>query len=186
MLNHLFSLALTAVLGVGIVSNAKADEVDRLIEVFQLRNDLKNQYDECIESTSKTAEEDLNNTIKESFEGIYLDSDDLAILSRIYTEYWTASCNFWESKEVLDFYKNEFRNRFTSEEVQELIKFYETPLGIKLSSQWIEINHKVGKIVSDRQISAVREALKLYEARMEKFMEHLEEKAIEGSVEGNA
>ncbi|MCP3900183.1 MAG: DUF2059 domain-containing protein [Desulfobacteraceae bacterium] len=183
MRNHLVFFGLLALAWVGIASIANADEVDELIDVLRLRDEMKNQYDECIESSRKPAEENLGNSIKGDFEGVPLDSEDLAILSKIYLDFWSYGCDYWEGEEIIDFHKVEFRNSFTSKEIRELIKFYKTPLGNKLNDQWIEIDNKIGKILADRQYSVAQEAQKLWEEQMEKFYEHLEIKIIEGSTE---
>ncbi len=186
MRNHLVVFGLIALVGVGITSIVKADEVGELIDLLQIRDEMKNQYKDCIESSKKLAEEDFSNSIEEDFEGIPLDPEDLAILNTIYSNFWNYGCDFVKSEEVISFYKVEFRNRFTSEQIQELIKFYETPLGNKLSDQWLEMNQKFGKIVADRQVAVTQESQKLFEEQMEKIFEHLEKKAIEGSTESDA
>ena len=184
MRNHLAVFGLIALVGVGITSNAKADEVDKLIDLLRIQDEMKNQYDDCIESSKKLAEEDFSNSIKENFEGVPLDPEDLAILNTIYSNFWSYGCDFIKSEEVISFYKGEFRNSFTSEEIQELIKFYETPLGNKLSGQWLVFNSKFAKIIADRQFAVTQESTKLLEEGLEKFFEHLEKKIIEGSTEG--
>ena len=180
--NHLTVFGLIALVWVGIASNANADEVDELIDLLQIRDEMKNQYDECFENSKKLAEEDFSNSIKEDFEDVLLDDEDLAILNAIYLSFWSYGCDFVKSEEVIDFYKAEFRDRFTSAEIQELIKYYRTPLGKKLSSQWLQMNHKFGKILADRQLAVTQESQQLFEEGIEKFFEHLERKASEGSI----
>ena len=184
MRNHLVVFGLVTLVGVGIASNAKADEVDELIDLLQFRDDMKNQYDACIETSKKAAEEKFSNSIKENFEDIPLNPEDLAILNTIYSDFWSYGCDYWKSEEVFNFYKVELRNKFTSEEIQELIKFYETPLGKKLSNQSIEMNQKFAKMLSGREYAVAQEAQKLFEEHIEKFFERLEKKASEGSIEG--
>lgn len=183
---YLVVFGLIALVGVGITSIAKADEVDELIDLLQIRDEMKNQYEDCIENSKKLAKEDFSNSIKESFEGFPLDPEDLAILNTIYSNFWSYGCDFVKSEEVITFYKVEFRNRFTSEQIQGLIKFYQTPLGNKLSDQWLEMNQKFGKILAGRQVAVTQESQKLLEEQMEKFFEHLEKKAIEGSTGSGA
>lgn len=183
MRNYLAVFGLVALVGIGIVSNAKADEVDELIDLFQFRDDMQNQYDACIESSKKVVEESFSNSIKEDFEGIPLDSEDLSILNTIYSDFWSYGCDYWKSEEIINFYKVEFQTRFTPEEIQELTKFYETSLGKKLSNQSMEINQRFREMTSGRDYAVAQEAQKQWEEQVEKFFEHLEKKAIEGSTE---
>ena len=162
---------------------AAADKVDELVELFRIQDEVQAQYQECIEDSSRSVETELQSYLLSGELGLKRGDEDWALLIAIYAEYYNALCDFLAGDEILNFYRSEFRKRFTAEEMDALIEMHQGPLGQKLIDQWFEINRVYGDLVSERQRVDTEEAYAKFQARMENFWKYREEKQGRGSDE---
>lgn len=156
---------------------AAADGVERLIDLLRLEEDIEAQYDQCIAGANRISEAEVEYEFAQNYPDIELQPDDLALLIAIYSEFYRSSCEHLAGDEVLNFYRAEFRRRFDTAEIDALVAFYETPLGVKLNAEWLEINRNYGAVLQDRQAVDSFAAQRRYEQRMEEFWLRLDEKA---------
>ncbi|MDH3377952.1 MAG: DUF2059 domain-containing protein [Gammaproteobacteria bacterium] len=163
-----------------------SEDIEELIALIRLEEDIKNQYQECISGSANITEVEIQHEIRNEYSDIMLDSEDLVLLVSIYSEFYNYRCSYLSGDAVPNFYRLEFRKRFTHAEIKSLIEFYKTPLGLKLNNQWIEISKEYGKIIKDRSAVDSFEAQRRYENQMEMFWEHLERKAQEEPSEKGA
>ena len=153
-----------------------ADRVDELVAVFRIQDEIEAQYRECIEDASKSVESELQSYLESGELGLEQGDEDWALLIAIYAEYYNTLCDFLDGDEILNFYRSEFRKRFTAEEMDALIEMHQGPLGQKLVDQWFEINRVYGDVVSERQRVDNEAAYRQFERRMESFWKYRDEK----------
>lgn len=174
-----FSL-LPSLLGAGPV---RADNVDELIGLLRIAETVEAQHRECLDGSSKSLEAELDYELQSGDLGIEPGSEDWALLTAIYAEFYHSTCSYLDGDEIVNFYRSEFRRRFSGDEIDQLIEFHRSPLGLKLTAQWFEIDRVYGETLNQRQATDSFNAQRRFEQRMEDFWLYLEEKAT-GESEG--
>ncbi|MCP4430923.1 MAG: DUF2059 domain-containing protein, partial [Gammaproteobacteria bacterium] len=149
-------------------------------------DDVEAQYKECLDSSSKSIEAELRFELESERLEIIPGDADWALLIAIYSEYYNSLCAYLSGDEILNFYKAEFRKRFTAEEIDALIKFHETSLGQKLNNEWFDINRAYGEILIERQSIDVYEAQRQFEKQIDDFWNYRDEKLGNESREQDA
>lgn len=181
-----FLVSVVSMFGLLYCGSAAADKVDELIESFRLEEEMQAQHRECLDNSSKSVEADLRDYLESGELGIEAGDEDWALLIAIYAEYYNAFCDYLAGDAILNFYRAEFRKRFTPAEIDALIEFNATPIGKKLNDQWFEMNRAYGELVSEQQLDDSRAAQTRFEERMEKFWEYREDKLNRESREQDA
>lgn len=176
-------IALVASVALHVPGPAIADSVDELVELFRIQDEVEAQHRECIEDSSSSVEAELQAYLLSGELGLERGDEDWALLIAIYAEYYNALCNFLAGDEILNFYRSEFRKRFTPEEMDALIEMHQDPLARRLIDEWFAINRVYGDLVSERQRIDNEEAYAKFEARMENFWKYREEKLGRGADE---
>ncbi len=185
MLKHVLIL-LSALTISPVLAGSLSDDIEELIALTKIEEDIKNQHMECISGSANITEAEIRHMINGEYSDIQMDSEDVALLISIYSEFYNYSCAYLAGDEVPNFYRIQFRKRFTHPEIESLIEFYKTPVGIKLNNQWIEINKTYGEILKERNAVDSFEAQRKFEKRMEDFWIYLEKKAAEETTEQGA
>lgn len=155
---------------------ALADNIDVLIEQFRIKDDVEAQYKECLDGATKTIEAELRFELESERLEIEPGDGDWALLIAIYSEYYNSICDYLSGDEILNFYKAEFRKRFTAEEVDALIEFHQTPVGQKLNNEWFDITRDYGVILIERQSIDGYEAQRQFEKQIDDFWNYRNEK----------
>lgn len=155
---------------------AFADNIDVLIEQFRIGDDVEAQYKECLDGSSKTIEAELQFELETDRLEIEPGDADWALLIAIYSEYYNSICDYLTGDEILNFYKAEFRKRFSAEEIDALIEFHQTPLGQKLNNEWFDITRDYGEILIERQTIDGYEAQRQFEKQIDDFWNYRNEK----------
>ena len=173
----------TALLGVALLtlsaaSPTRADNVDELIELFNIQREYAAQHSECLAGAVKSLEFELQLELQSDELEIEKGDPDWALLAAIYSEYYEAICGYLSGDEIVNFYRAEFRKRFSSREIDALIEFYRTPLGKKLTAEWFEINRVFAEIQNERQSIDAFEAQQQFDLRMEDFWNYRQQKSI--------
>ena len=164
-----------------VAGQVRADSVDELIELLRIAETVEAQHHECLDGSSKSVEAELDYELESGELGLEPGSEDWALLTAIYAEFYHSACSYLDGDEIVNFYRSEFRQRFAPEEIDRLIEFYRTPLGKKLTAQWFEIDRVYGEILNQRQITDTYNAQRRFDQRMEDFWLYLDEKATEES-----
>jgi len=165
------------------VYSATVDEdVEELVALLRLDEDIRNQYQQCMNGSTDMSVSAIRREILETYTDIELDSDDIAMLVSIYTDFYNQGCNYLTGSEMQNFYREELKKRFSRDEIRSLIEFYKTPLGLKLNAEWLGINQAYGEILNRRQAADGLEAQRRFEERMQDFWNYLERKATEEAI----
>jgi len=186
MLARKFLVCAVSIFGLLNCGGAAADNVDELIELFRLEQEMQAQHRECLDNSSKSVEADLRNYLESGELGIEPGDEDWALLIAIYAEYYNAFCDYLAGDAILNFYRSEFRQRFTPVEIDALIEFNSTPIGKKLNDEWFDMNRAYSELAAQRQLADSRAAQTRFEERMEKFWEYREKKLNSESREQDA
>jgi len=175
MVKHLFALSL--LLAAFPAAPGTLDEdVEELVALLRLDEDIRNQYQQCMSGSAVMTTSAIQREILETYADIELDSEDLALLMSIYSEFYNQGCAYLDGPEIPNFYRIELRKHFSQDEIRGLIEFYKTPLGLKLNARWLEINRAYGDALNQRQAVDGFEAQRRFELRMEDFWNYLERK----------
>ena len=186
MRHRKFSITAVSIFGLLFCGAASADNVETLIDLFRLEEETRAQHEECLDNSSKSVEAELRAYLESGELGIESGEEDWALLIAIYAEYYDAFCDYLSGDEILNFYRSEFGKRFTPAEIDALIEFHSTPIGIKLNDEWFEMNRAFGKLIGERQLLDSRAAQTRFEARLESFWQYREEKLNRESREQDA
>ncbi len=162
------------------------EDIEELVALLRLDEDTKNQYQQCLSGSTDMSVSAIRREILDTYTDIDLDSEDIAILVSIYTEFYNQGCNYLAGSAMSNFYRAEIRKRFTHDEIESLIEFYKTPLGLKLNAEWLYINQAYGEILNRRQATDGLEAQRHFEERMQDFWLYLERKSTEETTEQGA
>ena len=162
---------------VSLAASATDDPIDELVALMLLREDVANQYAECVEGSKKIARDEIEHSLDNEWRELTLDAEDVALLVSIYTEYYLGGCDYLDGEEIVNFYRSEIRQRFSEADIEALIEFYRSPIGDKLSREWLAINQAFGQLLIERQLVENYAAQRLFEQRMEDFWTYLERKA---------
>jgi len=162
------------------------EDIEELVALLRLDEDTRNQYQQCLNGSADLSVTAIRREILDTYTDIDLDSEDIAILVSIYTEFYNQGCDYLAGSAMTNFYRAEIRKRFTRDEIESLIEFYKTPLGLKLNAEWLGINQAYGEILNRRQASDGLEAQQRFEERMQEFWRYLDEKATEETSEQGA
>ena len=173
-----FAPASILLLSLACIAPAAADNVDELVELYQIREDVKAQHEECLKGAVQALEMDLQSGFAEDEFDIERGDPDWALLGAIYSEYYASVCSYLKDDFLVDFYREEIRKRFTSDEIDALIEFNKTPLGRKMNDQWFLINREYGAIVTERQNRDAQDAQRRFERRMDDFWEYRQKGGI--------
>jgi hypothetical protein len=163
-----------------------ADNVDVLVEQYRIADDLRAQHEQCLAGAAQSLEMDLEAGRQSDDYDIEPGDPDWALIGAIYSEYYTALCDYLTGDEILNFYRAEIRKRFTAAEIDSLIEFNNTPLGQKVNDEWFNINQVYGDILNQRQLVDGFEAQQRFEDRMDDFWDYRQNKAIGKSPEQDA
>lgn len=164
----------------------RADSIEELIELFRIKEEIEAQHKECLQGSSQSIEAEIQYELETERLEIEPGDEDWALLIAIYSEYYNALCDYLSGEEILNFYRSEFRKRFTPEEIATLIEFHRTPVGKKLNNELFEINRVFGKILSERQSIDAYEAQRRFEEHIEGFWKYRDEKLNGDSREQDA
>lgn len=170
------AIACGALLALQFPGYAAADRVDDLVEIFRIQDEVDAQYEECIDDSARSVEAELQSYLLSGELGMERGDQDWALLIAIYAEYYNALCDYLAGDEILNFYRSEFRRRFSAEEMDALIEMHRNPIGRKLIDEWFSINREFGKLLRQRQQVDSAEATIQFEQRMDNFWKYREEK----------
>jgi len=186
MLPKQLSILLVTVTALLYANVAPADNVEELIELFRIKEEIESQHKECLDGSAQSIEAEIQYELESERLEIEPGDEDWALLIAIYSEFYNALCDYLSGEEILNFYKSEFRKRFTPEEIDTLIEFHRTPAGKKLNNELFEINRIFGKTLSERQSIDAYEAQRRFEEHIEGFWKYRDEKLNGDSREQDA
>lgn len=162
-----------------VAAESLSEDLEELISLQRIEEDIKNQHKDCLEGSANATEAEIKHELETEYSELNLAADDIAILIAIYADFYNFNCSYLAGDEITNFYRVEFRKRFTHAEIKSLIEFYKSPLGKKLIHQSLEISKEYSNILKERQAVDSFEAQRRYEDQMESFWKRLEKKAAE-------
>lgn len=180
------SISFVILISMAYTNPVFSDDIEELIDLFRIEEDIEAQYRECLDSSTKSVEAELRFELQSERMEIDPGDDDWALLIAIYSEYYTALCDYLSGDNILNFYRAEFRKRFSADEISALIAFHKTPIGKKLNDEWFQINRTYSEVLGERQSVDSYEAQRQFDKRMEDFWDYREEKLNSESREQDA
>ena len=151
----------------------KADDVDKLISLTGVEESIEKAYEECRKGSSLLMAEELTFEAQSKRLGIGRDHESWAELAAIYEEFFSVACEYASPEDARKIWREIYGSSLTASEVKELVAFYSRPLGKKVKELDLKANAELQEVISRRYAEQTHKAQRIFEFRMEEFLEKL-------------
>lgn len=162
-------LALYCVLTILITGCARADTADELVEITAVRENLNVAVQSCTEFAKDLIGEEYKLNYQANQLGLAPDDPAWLKLADIYQKFYDDACSYVDVDELTALFADFYRERFTEDELVEIVAFHQTDAGAKYVSITSEIGLELNQIVNQRMAEGTVAAQSEFEARIQEF-----------------
>ncbi len=150
-----------------------ADEIDRLILLTGTAEMIEKAHSECVAGSSQLLSEELHIETLSKNLGIAPGKDGWDELQSIYKEFYSVACEYASVSDGMKIWRNSYKNNLNKSEINELIKFYSSPLGSKAIKLDIKANSELQELISERYAIQTTKAQRMLNERINGLMKRM-------------
>lgn len=147
-------------------NTTKQDKLTRFVMLFKPDQIIKTQKENCYKSLEKYSLEYMYKKNPSSFFNITPGTKYWTEAVKLYDDYQSVRCTFLKEDEVIDFYIDTYDKLLTEKELDELLIFYQTPIGIKLVDVWQKATKSIQNYYKEKALEAYDTSLENYQKKL--------------------
>ncbi len=155
-------------------TSVKADDIENLIMLIGVDSMIEKAYEECLEGAQNLLTEELHIESQSKNLGIDRDHKYWKELEAIFTEFYAVACEYVSIEDSKNIWRKVYSDGLTAREVDQLIEFYSSPIGKKITQLDIKANSDLQEMASKRYAKKSSRAQRVYEYRINQLMRKLE------------